>query len=227
LIRSNRDPNGRQRYHGMQNAVKLASSHPFVAATPSLRPFARLSPQGGQRSPGASCGIGSRSVAVRLFATLLVAASFTTANAAARSFPLPADRPLATIEVPDDWRPVASRDEVEGSAGEAAVGLAVQFIAAPDFEAAVAAAMANLAQKRVLAAPGTRRTAPRRYSGLNARKIDFSGTDPNGDSDITVILVELPAKSAFVAICVWGEDEAQESVSNDVQAIAESIHLTR
>jgi hypothetical protein len=103
------------------------------------------------------------------------------------------------------------------------VRLAVQFIAAPDLDAASATAMTKLTQSGVVVAPETRRAARRRYHGLDALKIDYSGTDPNGESDITIILVALPEKSGFVAVCYRGDDEALESVSNDLLAIAESV----
>ncbi len=156
-------------------------------------------------------------------AGLIICANFVAVGAAARTFPIPAERSVATIEVPDDWHPVSTRDGVEGSASNGAVHLAVQFIEASHFEAAAAMAMTKLILSGVVLSPDTRRTAPRRYNGLDALKIDYSGTDPNGESDIALILVAMPGKSGFVAVCYWGDDEAQESVGNDLQSIAESL----
>ena len=108
-----------------------------------------------------------------------------------------------------------------------AVRFAAEFIAAPDLDAASAAATAKLKQSGVVVDAETRRAARRRLNGLDALKIDYSGTDPSGESDITIILVALPLKVGFVAVCYWGEDEAQESVSNDLQSIAESVELAK
>jgi hypothetical protein len=158
-----------------------------------------------------------------LCAVLLVCAYFTIVGAAARTFPIPPEHPVAKIDVPDDWRSISIHDGLEGSANNVAVRLAVYFIAAPDLDAASATAMTKLTQSGVVVAPETRRAARRRYHGLDALKIDYSGTDPNGESDITIILVALPEKSGFVAVCYRGDDEALESVSNDLLAIAESV----
>jgi hypothetical protein len=108
-----------------------------------------------------------------------------------------------------------------------AVRIAAEFISAPDLDAASAAVTTKLRQSGVVVAPETRHAARRRYNGLDALKIDYSGTDPNGESDITIILLATPAEAGFVAVCYWGEDEAQESVSNDLQSIAESVELAK
>jgi hypothetical protein len=116
---------------------------------------------------------------------------------------------------------------VEGSASNVEVRLAVQFIPGTNLDAASAAATATLARSRVAVDPESRRVAHRRYNGFDALKIDYTGTDPDGESDITIILIVLPEKSGFVAVSTWGDDEAQESVSNDLQAIADSVRVAR
>jgi hypothetical protein len=160
-------------------------------------------------------------------AALLIWTNLSIAGASARTFPIPPQHPVATIDVPGDWRAMSTRDGVEGSANNVPVRFAVQFILAPDLDTATATAMIKLTQSGVVVAPETRRVARRGYSGLDALKIDFSGTDPSGESDITVILIAVPAKSGFVVVCYWGDDEAQESVSNDLQSIAESVELVK
>ena len=162
-----------------------------------------------------------------LGAALVVCAYFTIPGAAARTFPIPPDRPVATIDVPDDWRPISIPDGVEGAAMNVKVRIAAEFISAPDLDAASAMATAKLRQSGVMVGSETGRAARRRLNGLDALKIDYSGTDPNGESDITIILVAVPARAGFVAVCYWGEDEAQESVSNDLQSIAESVELAK
>jgi hypothetical protein len=94
-------------------------------------------------------------------------------------------------------------------------------------DAASATAATKLARSGVAVDPESRREAHRRYNGFEALKIDYTGTDQNGESDITIVLVALPEKSGFVAVCTWGDDEAQESVSNELQAIADSVRIAR
>jgi len=135
--------------------------------------------------------------------------------------------PVATVDVPDDWRPTATADGVEAAAANGAVRLAVRFIHAADAASAAAAAIASLGRFGVSPAPGSRRASSRRYNGLEALKVDYSGTDPNGESDITTIVFAMPSMAGFVAVSYWGDDEAQEAVANDLQAIAESLAPAR
>ncbi len=165
--------------------------------------------------------------ALALWTVLAASASAPIAIAAARPFPLPAVAPVATIDVPEEWGPTATGEGVEGAVDNGAVRLSAQYIPVHDVDSALTATMANVRRRGVSPEAGTRRSSARRLNGLDALKVDFSGTDPNGESEITVILIALPAKAGFVAVAYWGDDEAQESVGNDLQAIAESIRPTK
>ena len=165
--------------------------------------------------------------ALALSTVLAASASVTIAVAAARPFPLPAAPPVATIDVPEEWGPTGTGEGVEGAADNGAVRLMAQFIPALDPDSALAAALANVRRRGVSPDPETRRASTQRLNGHDVLKVDFSGTDPNGESEITVILIALPAKAGFVAVAYWGDDEAQESVGNDLQAIVESIRPSK
>lgn len=162
-----------------------------------------------------------------LCAALFGLAHLATLGAAAATFPIPPDHPAARIDIPDDWRPMSIGGGVEGSASNAAVRLAVQFIPASDLDAASAAATTKLARSGVAVDPESRHEARRRYNSFDALKIDYTGTDQNGETDITMILIAFPEKSGFVAICTWGDDEAQTAVSSDLLAIADSVRVAR
>jgi len=183
-------------------------------------------PRGGRRR--LRCGGAARACPRRPLRTLLAAAlAAIIGDAAARPFPVPPTAPVATVDVPDDWGPTATTDGVEASAADGAVRLAVQFIHAADAESASAAAIANLSRFGVSPAHGSRRASSRRTNGLEALKVDYSGTDPNGESEITTIVFVMQGGGAFVAVSYWGDDEAQEAVANDLQAIAESLAPAR
>jgi hypothetical protein len=69
-------------------------------------------------------------------AALLIWTNLSIAGASARTFPIPPQHPVATIDVPGDWRAMSTRDGVEGSANNVPVRFAVQFILAPDLDTA-------------------------------------------------------------------------------------------
>lgn len=158
---------------------------------------------------------------------LAISVSAAIASASAHPFPLPPTAAIATIDVPEEWRPTATAEGVEGSDDDGAVRLAAQFIPTPDSDAALAIAITGLARRGVAPALETRRSSERRYGGLAALKLDFSGVDSHGESTITTILVALPERAGFVAVSYWGDDEAEESLGNDLISIAESIRPAR
>jgi len=164
-------------------------------------------------------------MASSLAAVLTIGSLMLTAAAAAKTFRIPYDRPIATLEISDFWRPVADSNGVEGAVFEGAVHLTVQFIPAPDVDKAAEAAIQQLSNRGVAVDPGTRRTANRDFNRSAAFKIDFSGTDPNGESDITLILIAAPRNRGFVSIGYWGDDEAEETVSNEIQSMADSVEF--
>ena len=160
-------------------------------------------------------------------AAVVIGAQFFAVSAAAKRFPISRDQPVATVDIPDAWRPTPAPNGVEGVGLEGAVRLIVEFVSSPGADGAVVEAIKQLAERGVVVAPETRRTAPRHFNGSDGLKIDFSGTDPNEELDVTLILVASTRKPGFVSICYWGDDEALESVSNEIQSIADSIELTK
>jgi hypothetical protein len=162
-----------------------------------------------------------------VLASIVIGAQILAVSAAARTFSIPRDQPVATVDIPDSWRPTPACGGIEGSALDGVVHLAVEFIAAPDVGAASAAAIKKLADRNVAINPKTQRTAILRFNAFEALKTDFSGTDPSGESEITLILVATPRKSGFLLISYWGDDEAQESVSNDLQSVLDSLEVVK
>jgi hypothetical protein len=125
--------------------------------------------------------IGAHMIARGLCAALAVWAYFTIAGAAARTFPIPPDHPVATIDVPDDWRTTSIRDGVEGSPGSVAVRIAAEFISAPDLDAASVTITTKLRQSGVVVAPETRHAARRRYNGLDALRSTIPERTPTAN----------------------------------------------
>jgi hypothetical protein len=166
-------------------------------------------------------------MARRLVAAVAIGAQLFAASAAAKRFPIPRDQPVATADISNSWRPTVASNGVEAVGLEGAVRLVVEFVSAPDAEGAGAAVIKQLAERGIVVAPQTKRTARRHFNGSDALKIDFSGTESKAEPDVTLILIAALRKPGFVAICYWGDDEALESVSNDIQAIADSVEFVK
>jgi hypothetical protein len=162
-----------------------------------------------------------------LLASIVIVAHLFAAPATARTFSIPRDLPVASVEIPGSWRPVFDPDDVEGTAMDGAVRLAVELIGVPGMDAASTVAIARLAKRKVTVAPETKRAMTQRVNGLDRLKIDFSGADSSGDSSITLILVAAAKGAGFVAISYWGDDEAQEAVANDLLTIADSLEVSK
>jgi hypothetical protein len=161
--------------------------------------------------------------AIGLLAAGVIGAQVFVAGAAARTFKIPPEQPVATVDIPDSWRPTPVPNGVEGSTGDGAARLAVAYVVGSDPDAASGAAVKQLADHGVSVDPASRRSAPRRFNGRDALKLDFSGRDAKGAFDVAVMLVAAPGAAGFVAICCWGDDDALESVSNDLLSIADSV----
>jgi hypothetical protein len=162
-----------------------------------------------------------------ILASIVIVAQLFAATTTARAFAIPRDQLVASVEIPDSWPLVYAPDSVEGTAMDGAVCLAVEFIEAPDMDAASTVAIARLAERKVTVAPETKRAVTQRVNGLDRLKIDFSGAGSNGDSSVTLILVAAAKGAGFVAISYRGDDEAQEAVANDLLTIADSLEVSK
>jgi hypothetical protein len=158
---------------------------------------------------------------------LRLARSFSRLRPPRRDFQSLAISPSPQRIFPDSWRPTVASNGVEAVGLEGAVRLVVEFVSALDAEGAGAAVIKQLAERGIVVAPETKRTARRHFNGSDALKIDFSGAESKGEPDVTLILIAALRKPDFVAICYWGDDEALESVSNDIQANADSVEFVK
>jgi hypothetical protein len=148
-------------------------------------------------------------------------------GAAAGTFGVPARHPVVDVDIPDDWRPAATADGVEGSVDDGEVRLSVQFIVNSDLEAAIATTLKALRRAGVGIAPGTRRSRKQQFDGLDGLRTDYSGEYRGGDADVTLISIAAPDKSGVVVVAYWGDGDAQESVGSDLLSIADSLRRSK
>jgi hypothetical protein len=163
--------------------------------------------------------------------TLLSLAAFALllgASAAnAKTFPVPDDNPIATVNVPDDWGPNAYDGGVEGTSPDSKVYVAVEEVAADDVKSAVEEGIGFFLKSGVEIDPKTQKSRDIKINGLTAYDISFSGKDKDGPAEVSLTLVETNAKAKFLLLYYWGSADGEKANAPALKTISDSIQATK
>ena len=158
-----------------------------------------------------------------LFALLLCA----PAHAFAKTFPIPADDPVATVSLPDKWEPSEYDGGVESTSPDGAVYVAVEEVLANDVGSTAEEGVKFFAKQGVEIDDKSLTTKDMKINGLPAFDMTMTGKDKNGPTEVGMTLVGTNAEGKFLMIYYWGSEEGQKANLPDLQAIANSLQATK
>jgi hypothetical protein len=157
---------------------------------------------------------------------LAVAPSFAETSADVETVPI--ERPVATYTRPSGWSSYPDDNGVTTISADGKVSVSTILVTADDLGAAEKFASSWYAQRRVRLDLASRQTPPHRSIGhFETTALKFAGSDFDGPAEISTTLVKLGAKHKFLMICVIGPPLAMQKIRADVEAIMNSIRMTK
>ena len=161
-------------------------------------------------------------------AKFLVALLFLTPlPALAKTFPIPAEDPIATISLPDKWEPETYDEGVEATSADGSVYVAVEMVRANDVASTAEEGVKFFAKQGVEIDDKSLTTKDIKINGLSAFDMTMTGKDKNGPTEVGMTLVGTNADGKFLMIYYWGSEEGQKANLPDLQAIANSLQATK
>ena len=151
----------------------------------------------------------------------------TPAAAFAKTFPVPAEDPVATVTIPDGWEPKDYDGGVEATSPDGAVYVAVEEVLANDVGSTAEEGVKFFAKQGVEIDEKSLKTQDIKINGLPAFDMTMSGTDKNGPTEVGMTLVGTNAEGKFLMIYYWGSEEGQKANLPDLKAIADSLQATK
>jgi hypothetical protein len=147
--------------------------------------------------------------------------------ALAKVFPVPAEDPIATINVPDAWEPETFEEGVEMTSPDTKVYIAAEEVEAADLTDAVTDTVKTLAKQGLEIDTSTKKASDITINGLKAHDFTYTGKDKDGPANFSITLVETSKPGAFLMLSYWGSEEGEKANADALHAISQSIQATK
>jgi hypothetical protein len=157
----------------------------------------------------------------------LVAAVLLPNLAAAKTFPIPADDPIATVNIPDSWNPEPYEGGVEATSQDNKIYVAIEQVAADDVKSATEEGIKFFIKNGVEIDPNSMKTKQTKINNLDAFDLTFTGKDKDGPANISLTLVATNASGKFLLLYYWGSPEGEKANGPDLKTISDSIQATK
>jgi hypothetical protein len=160
--------------------------------------------------------------------SLVIATVVLLSSAAmAKTFPVPADDPIATVSIPDSWNPEPYEGGVEATSDDTKIYVAIEEVAADDVKSATEEGIKFFVKSGVEIDSNSMQTKQIKINNLDAFDITFTGKDKNGPANVSLTLVATNAAGKFLLLYYWGSPEGEKANIEDLKKISESIQATK
>ncbi|HTF93915.1 MAG TPA: PsbP-related protein [Verrucomicrobiae bacterium] len=174
----------------------------------------------------------ARSSALRLFhnltmkslLTLLIVATLgTIVSADAKTFKLPNDDfAIASIDMPDSWKPKEAENGVFGESADGAVYLSVVAVGSDKgIEAEIDDTFDMLKTHKVVLDESTKKENKFKVGGFDATELLYQGKDEDGPAAISIVFV--PIKDKLIIMTYWVTTAKEKEHLQEVGKIVNSL----
>jgi hypothetical protein len=156
-------------------------------------------------------------IAIAFLASLLP----FTAHAATLKFP--SEAPIASITIPDSWKPEETDSGVQGTSADSAVYLSADVADSKSMDKVVSDAIDFLTKSGVNIDPATQKDTPvTEVNGMQMTTLEWDGKDQDGPVSVGLLFVQTAGDKALV-VTYWGSKGDEDKHDAEVQAILASI----
>jgi hypothetical protein len=158
---------------------------------------------------------------MRKFAAFLFLAMVTPALAA--SHKVPADNPIATIQIPDKWHTREIGEGVEATSADGAVCFLVIPVEGKKVAESMGEAMRYLRGKGgITVKADSVKHEQGKLNGMDVRKVSWQGKDQKGDVQIRFTIVTM-AENKPLLVAYWGSPDAEKKHGAELNKMLQSI----
>ena len=156
---------------------------------------------------------------------LIFSAAFSAALATsgfAGTHKLPEEKPLASINIPDDWKTDEIDSGIEATSDDGEVYLAVETTDADNVKEAMDESIKFFKEKGVTVDDSTLKTQEGKIGDMDVVDLSWDGKDEDGPAKVSVTLVAV-TKEKGLLLTYWASPEGEKKHLTELGAIAKSI----
>jgi hypothetical protein len=158
---------------------------------------------------------------MRKFIAFLCAVLVTPAFSATHK--VPADDPIATIQIPNKWQTKEYEERVEATSPDGAVHFLVMPVERNKIAESMGEAMRYLRNRDgITVKSDSVKHEQGKLSGMETRTVSWQGKDMKGDVKIRFAIVSIAEKQPLL-VAYWGSPEAEKKHEAELNKILQSI----
>lgn len=155
-----------------------------------------------------------------LLAALVLALAPVASHAATLNFP--SEAPVASVTIPDEWKPEETESGIQAQSPDDAVYLSMDVADGDNVEKVIGDTFKYLEDQKVTVDPATQKETDATVNGMVVKNFEWSGKDQTGDASIAVALVQVSAENMLV-LTYWGTPGDQDKHGDTIAAILSSM----
>ena len=161
--------------------------------------------------------------------TLLTLVAITILGAVAvdaKTFKLPNDEfTIASIDIPDSWKPKEVDRGVECQSSDGAVYMSIVAVGSDKgMNAEIDEVFAMLKERNVVLDDSTKKEEKFKVGSLDATELLFQGKDDDGPTAVSIVFI--PIKDKMVIATYWVETAKEKEHQKEVGTIVNSLKPT-
>jgi hypothetical protein len=155
--------------------------------------------------------------------TLVIIATLGAISADAKTFKLPnEDFAIASVDMPDSWKPKEAENGVFGESADGAVYLSIVAVGSEKgMDAEIDDTFEMLKKHNVTLDDSTKKEQKFKIGSLDATELLFQGKDEDGPAAISIVFV--PIKDKLVIMTYWVTTAKEKEHLKEVGTIVNSL----
>ncbi len=155
-----------------------------------------------------------------LLAAFVLALASSAAHAATLNFP--SDGPVASVTIPDDWKPEETESGIQAQSPDDAIYLSMDVAGSDNIEKVIDDNFAYLKEHGVTVDAATQKETDATVNGMGVKNYEWSGKDENGDVSIALALIQ-PSPEKLLVMTYWGTKGEQDKHGDAIVSILSSL----
>lgn len=148
-------------------------------------------------------------------------------SAQAKVFSIPSENAIATVNVPDDWKPNETDKGIEMNSPDSGIYVDAEEVQGADITAAVTETVKLLTKQGLVIDESSKQEADSEKNGLKMHDFLYKGKDNDGPTNFSLTLIETSIPDKYLMLTFWGSDAAVKANDKVLGDIAQSVQLTK
>ena len=145
----------------------------------------------------------------------------------AKTFPVPDDNPVATVNIPNSWDANQYDAGVEATSEDGDYYVAFEGVTKNNAKDAAKEALIGFLKQGVQLDVDNVKTDEVILNGMPIVVLSYKGRDQDGPTNVRILIIPAEKKNRFLIMYTWGSDEADAANAKDIDAMLNSITLTK